>query len=147
MDYYQQNNQPLYTPPKKNTFSVLSLIFGIASLVLLCTGLLPIPLGALGILFAVLSRRGRKMDSNAKTGTILSAIGLGTGLLFTILVYVFTFISLVQGILSNPDILNSDDPDVITDYMMESIYGEDYKEYFEQYGIDYDSMMDQMYDY
>jgi len=124
MDYYQQNNQPTYTPPKKNTFAVLSCIFGIASLALLITGIVPIPLGALGILFAVLSRRGRKMESTAKTGVLLSAVGLATGLFFIIMVYALTLVGAVPG-----------------------MNGENYKEIFEQYGIDYDAMMDQMYDY
>ncbi|MBQ7954822.1 MAG: DUF4190 domain-containing protein [Lachnospiraceae bacterium] len=149
MDFNQQNSQPSYTPytpPRRNIYATLSLIFGIVSLALMCTGILPIPLGALGIIFAVISRRGARMDSTAKTGCLLSSIGLGCGLLLTIAIYVFSIFTMMQTILSDNQNLYTD-PDALTDQMMESIYGENYKELFEQYGIDYDQMMDQMYDY
>lgn len=146
MDFYQQNMQQSYTPytpPKPNTFATLSLVLGIASLALLCTGIFPIPLGALGILFAILSRRGKKLEGSAIGGCISSAIGLGLGLIMTIMVYVMMIFGAVNSIMENPESLSAD-PDVLTDQLMESIYGEDYKEIFEQYGIDYDEMMEQM---
>lgn len=148
MDFYQQNMQQSYTPytpPKPNTFATLSFVFGIASVALLCTGVFPIPLGALGILFAILSRRGKKMEGSAIGGCITSAIGLGSGLIMTIMVYVMLIFGAVNSVMENPDGIPTD-PNVLTDQLMESIYGEDYKEIFEQYGIDYDKMMDQMND-
>ena len=57
MDYRQ--NSPA---PRRNPFTVASLVLGICSLASICTAILPLPLGALGILFAILSyRKGRQM--------------------------------------------------------------------------------------
>lgn len=133
MDYYQ---------PKSNTFARLSLILGIASLALLCTGILPIPLGALGILFAVLSRKD-KLEGTALGGCITSAIGLAAGICVTVFTYFMLIFGAVNDVLSDTENLPAD-PAVLTDRLMEAIYGDDYKELFEQYGIDYDKMMEQM---
>lgn len=148
MDFYQQNmQQPYtpYTPPRPNTFATISLVLGIASVALLCTGIFPIPLGALGILFAVLSRRGKKLEGSATGGCITSALGLGLGLIMTIMVYIMMIFGAVNSVMSDFENIPSD-PDARNDYIWESIYGEDYKEIFEQHGIDYDKMMDQMND-
>ena len=45
-----------YNPDRgRHSFEIASLVMSIISMVLLCTGILAIPFGALGILFAVLS--------------------------------------------------------------------------------------------
>ena len=74
------------TPPPKhgNAFSTASMTAGTLSLFFLVSGL-SFPVGALGILFALLSRKGDKMDSQAKLGCILSCIGLCLGI--AILIY------------------------------------------------------------
>lgn len=135
MDYNQQ---------KTNTFARLSLILGIASLALLCTGILPIPLGALGILFAVLSRK-TKLEGAALGGCITSAIGMAMGFFITLITYFMLIFGAVNDVISDTENLPTD-PDVLTDRLMEAIYGDNYKELFEQYGIDYDKMMEQMND-
>ena len=64
-DFY---NYPF--PPftdNRNKFARASLILGMCSIVLVCTLFLPIPLGALGLLFYFLSKRLHKpVDSSAK---------------------------------------------------------------------------------
>ena len=77
MDYNQisPNNQ-------FNSFAVASMFCGATSLLLCCTGLLSIPVGALGILFAILSQRlDRPMHYMSKTGIVLSATGIILGLI------------------------------------------------------------------
>ena len=61
----------------RNKFARASLILGMCSIVLVCTLFLPIPLGALGLLFYFLSKRLHKpVDSSAKAGLVTSLIGL-----------------------------------------------------------------------
>ena len=67
-------NQPTHTPYDQN-FSIAALICGILSVTLGCCGL-SLPLGALGILFAVLcSRKGKRMNNNCRMGLYLSVFG------------------------------------------------------------------------
>lgn len=136
--YYNQGNVP-----PKNNFANASLILGICSLVLLCTGIFSIPLGALGILFAVLSRRAGKMNPGAKTGCILSLAGLLSGLFITLFAYFsFIFTTIYDYMEKNPD---NYDSNAIMDELLENLYGTDYKNFLENtYGIDYESLMDML---
>ena len=73
---WQEEEQRMTLPPKRgNGFSTASMTAGTLSLFFLVSGL-SFPVGALGILFALLSRKGDKMDPQAKLGCILSIIGL-----------------------------------------------------------------------
>lgn len=85
---YQQNNQQNEPANRINPFSVASIVCGIISIILCCTGILSIPAGALGILFALLTRRlGQKMSPHSMTGIILSCAGIAMGsimLIYTI---------------------------------------------------------------
>lgn len=145
MDYYQQNYPQPYIRPEKNTMATASLILGIASLVMLCTGILPIPLGALGILFAVLSRRGGRMPQPGGIGCALSCAGMLGGLLLTIIIYITTLIGIIGAIDStDPAAFQDMSREDLMEQMMESLYGSEYKELFRQYGIDYDALMEQM---
>ncbi|MBE5869405.1 MAG: DUF4190 domain-containing protein [Lachnospiraceae bacterium] len=136
MDYY--NGHYTYRPYEKNSFATAALILGITALSMMCTGLLSIPLGALGILFAVLSRRKRKMSPPAKIGCVLSSIGLGTGIMFTLMALI-TMFSTMFSTLSQMD-TSTMTGEEIRNQLMESLYGEDYKTQLENYGIDYDSL-------
>lgn len=95
MDYNRYNNQNNMTsgqsPERLNPFSVASMACGIASITLCCTGVLPLPLGGLGILFAILTKRmGKAMPSTSITGLILSCVGIFLGILAC--VYMFYMI-------------------------------------------------------
>lgn len=142
MDYYQQNGQQPYIRPERNAMATASLVLGIASLAMLCTGILPIPLGALGILFAVLSRKGGRIPQPGGLGCALSCAGMLGGLFLTVAVYITMLIGMIGSI--DPSTLQDMDRGDLLDHMMESLYGSEYKELFEQYGIDYDTLMDQM---
>lgn len=132
-----------YRYRQPNKFSSTSCIMGITSLVTMCTGIFSIPLGALGVLFAVLSKKDKKMDSSAKLGCTLSGIGLFSGLALTIFVYVTTFTAMFESI-DYSQISNMTEEEAM-DYIMESIYGPEYKEYYRSLGIDYDQLMEQLY--
>lgn len=144
MDYYQPNYNQSYTPPKNSALASASCVIGICSLILLCTGILPVPLGALGIMLAVISKRGKHMSQAAKTGCVLSAVGLVTGLVVTIALYFFALFSGIYKAMDSidPEELQNMNQDEYMDQIMESIYGSDYKEMFEKYGIDYDRLLD-----
>lgn len=126
MDYRQ--NSPA---PRRNPFTVASLVLGICSLASICTAILPLPLGALGILFAVLSyRKGRPMDTMAMAGIATSCVGLA----FSVLVYGVVF-SMMPAMMRDPDYR-----DMLNRYS-ESMYGESYDDLFERaYGIDLDEL-------
>lgn len=142
MDYYQQNNRQPYIRPERNTMATASLILGVASLAMLCTGILPIPLGALGVLLAVLSRRRGRMPQPGSLGCALSCAGMAGGLFLTLAVYITMLIGMIRSI--DPSDFQDMDRSDLMDQMMESLYGSEYKELFRQYGIDYDALMDQM---
>ena len=66
----------------RQAFATASLVMGIISMVLLCTGVLSIPTGALGILFSSLAKKpGEDRTSQSKYGLIFSVIGLVLGIL------------------------------------------------------------------
>ena len=68
--YSQQSSQA-----RNNSMSTAALVLGICSIVFICCGGSTIT-GALGIILALLSRGGGIMDGRAKSGMILSIIGL-----------------------------------------------------------------------
>lgn len=126
MDYRQD-------PPaaRRNPFAVASLILGICSLVSVCTAILPLPLGALGILFAILAyRKGRRMDAMTVTGIATSCVGLA----FSVLIYGMVF-AMIPSMMRDPEYR-----DMLNRYS-ESMYGQSYDELFEKaYGIDLDKL-------
>ncbi len=98
MDYYQnQNNEMNQNMPQENPryrgLSIASMVCGICSLVMCCTGILSISTGALGILFALLTRKsGQRMNTMCVTGIWLSCVGLALGIFITVssMITVFT---------------------------------------------------------
>lgn len=126
MDYRQ--NPPAV---RRNPFTIVSLIMGICSLVTICTAILPLPLGALGILFAILSyRKGRHMDTMAIAGIATSCVGL----LFSLVVVGMGF-AMMPSMLRDPEYR-----DMLNRYS-ESMYGQSYDDLFENaYGIDLDEL-------
>lgn len=93
--YQQGNHQNPYTNQTQNKqnfqgcsaspFVTAAMIMGIISLLVTCCGG-SFVFGALGITFALLSRQshGSKLESQAKTGLILSIIGFVAGIIITI---------------------------------------------------------------
>lgn len=121
-------NQPTHRPYGQR-FLIASVICGALSVTACCTGILSLPLGALGILFALLTcRRGKKTNGTALTGILLSTMGIITGV--SMLIYSFYTL---------PDMMR--DPmfrnqiDVITEQM----YGMDFAEFMQKYyGYEFD---------
>ncbi|MBS6196175.1 MAG: DUF4190 domain-containing protein [Clostridiales bacterium] len=76
----QQNYGYQPQRPLNNAMAIASLVMGILSIVLICCGL-SYCFGALGIIFALLSRKNGPMESQAKIGLGLSIGGTVFGLL------------------------------------------------------------------
>lgn len=79
-----QSYQPAYQ--EKNNMATASLVMGILSLCSICCCMLfGIVFGVLGIIFAIMSKKGDRMDGQAKAGFILSIVGIAV----TVLVIIF----------------------------------------------------------
>ena len=111
-------------PEKVSGFSIASMILGIMSILLCCTGFFSVSAGALSILFAVLSKRkGKAMPSMSLTGIILSCVGIVMG--------IFMLVYSVFAILTDPELRKA----------FEDSYEEYYQEFY-NYGfedLDYSS--------
>lgn len=120
-----------------STFAVASLVLGILSLVTLCTGILPIPLGALGILFAaLLHRKGRSMPPQATAGLVTSICGLIMGLFITVGACVYTFVEMPM-LLRDPAYRQQ------LNETCEQMYGMSFDDLMQQaYGIDIDEWIE-----
>lgn len=128
MDYNQNDPFNRQENFQQSPFTIAALACGICSLVLCCTGVLAVPLGALGILFTVLARqRGKSMSALSITGLILSIIGLVLGLILSIYAIGIS--------LSAPDYSDSFD----------NGYWNDYYDYYNDYYDDY--FFDDFYNY
>lgn len=88
MDY----QQPIQNRPKhSNGFFAAALVFGILSIATCCCIYSSIIFGSLGITFALLSRTDeKKFDRNARTGLILSIVGMVLSVVITIGSAIFT---------------------------------------------------------
>ena len=75
-----------FNPDKgRHAFETAALVMSIISMVLLCTGILAIPFGALGLLFALLSRKGKdRLAGIAITGAVISVVSMITGAFITV---------------------------------------------------------------
>lgn len=79
-----QSYPPVYQ--EKNNMATAALVMGILSLCSICCCMLfGIVFGVLGIIFAIMSKKGDRMDGQAKAGLILSIIGIAV----TVLVIIF----------------------------------------------------------
>ena len=80
------NNTPNRPPMRSNNgMAIASLVMGVLSIALICCGFSYF-FGALGILFAILSRKNGPMDPQAKVGLGLSIGGTVVGLLMILFV-------------------------------------------------------------
>lgn len=122
MDYYQSSPNPF----QKNKFAAVSLMLGIFSVTSCCTGILSLPMGALGILFAILTyRKGKSMHTLSIIGIVLSAIGIFTSLVMLI----YTFVAL-------PTLMKDESFRQQMNAVSEQMYG-----------IEFDELMEEAYGY
>lgn len=121
--YYRQ---PTHSPHKGKGFEYASFVCGIVSLAFVCTGILSLPVGALGILFAILTgRKGKKMNPMSRMGIWLSGVGFGIGIFFLLL----TAVAL-------PFYLQTEEYIQYRDRLYEQLTGMDYEEFMmENYHI------------
>lgn len=109
------NSTQVNTAP--NRFAIASMVCGILSMTACCMGILSVPFGALGIIFAVLTkRRGQRMSGMGIAGIWLSCVGMVLGILFTIYSFYTVF--------HNPMMLNE------VNRIFESLYGMSLEEYY-----------------
>lgn len=115
-------NQPTHRPYGQG-FMIASVACGVLSVTACCTGIFSLPLGALGILFALLTyRKGKKMNGTAMTGITLSAMGIITGI--SLLAY---------SLYSLPEMMRDPVFRSQLDAAMEQIYGMDFEEFMQEY--------------
>jgi hypothetical protein len=96
-----QSGQPVYQ--EKNNMATASLVMGILSVCSICCCLLfGIVFGALGIIFAIMSKKENrmdgKMDGQAKAGLILSIIGIAVTVLIVILFVAVEVLYVIPGL-------------------------------------------------
>lgn len=115
-------NQPTHRPYGQG-FTMASVACGILSITTCCTGILPLPLGALGILFAVLVyRKGKKMNSACVMGITTSCLGIAVGVMMT--VYSFAML---------PFFLKNEAFRSQFDTLTQQMYGMDFEEFLKEY--------------
>lgn len=122
MDYYQSAPNPF----QKNIFAAASLMLGIFSATSCCTGILSLPLGALGILFAILTyRKGKSLHTLSIVGIVFSAIGV----LSSLFMLIYTFVAL-------PTLMQNETFRQQMNAVSEQMYG-----------IEFDELMEEAYGY
>lgn len=130
------NPMPQYThiPPqpvrKANSMAVASLTMGILSLVFTITGM-SLPFAALGIMFALLSRREKNMPTQSKVGIGLSVAGLILGIIFLVAMTVTALKSDTM-----QDILNGNFTEDDMEEYLEYYLGEDSDDFLQEFGDD-----------
>lgn len=118
---------------KKSAFSNASMLLGIFALLSLATIFLPLPLAALGILFASLAhKKGQKRELSCLVGLISSIVAL--------IISVFTIIASLAML---PTMLKSPEYRKQLDMISEQLYGENFDDMIETlYGIDIDDLFE-----
>lgn len=76
--------------PSRNGLAVTSMVLGILSLMMILMGL-ALPVGALGIITALLSRGSGEMNRHAKIGLAVSLLAIALG--FCVLIYAYRVIN------------------------------------------------------
>ena len=115
-------NQPTHRPYRQG-FMLASGICGILSITTCCTGIFSLPLGALGILFAVLaSRKGKKLNATCITGIVTSIIGIIAGIAM-----------IVTSFMMLPELMQNELYKEQLDIVTEQMYGMDFSEFLEEY--------------
>lgn len=124
----KMQNQPVQEPgktysSKSNSFTILSLCFGMIAIATCSMFFIALPAGGLSILFAILSKgRERKMQAICKAGIITSAIGMFLSVIITGAAFYMMF--------SNPDYRQQ-----LND-MSQQMYGETFDDMLKERGLD-----------
>lgn len=125
MDYQATN--------KRNSFALASMILGIASMLTATTIILPIPLAALSVLFAILAGRKRKAPA------IPCIVGYSTSFVG----FLLSLSLLISMITTIPKLLKDPAFRERLDTVSEQMYGESFDDMIEDlYGIDLDTLFD-----
>lgn len=115
-------NQPTHRPYGQG-FMIASGICGLMSVTACCTGILSLPLGALGILFAALTyRKGKKMSSACLIGVVSSCLGIVSA----VVLMINTFVML-------PTLVENDAFRSQLDMVTQQMYGMDFKTFMEEF--------------
>ena len=85
----QQYHQPM-PPQEPKGMAIAALVLGILAIVFALVPLIAFPLGALAVIFGVISLRRNTAKGMSIAGLITGSLGL----LFTVIVFVFTFLTL-----------------------------------------------------
>lgn len=127
MNYNQQyqSGNSIYPPPQKaNAFAIASLVLGILALVTLCTIYLPIILGSLSIIFAILSKGNQRSISGFSCAGIITSV---SGIVFSII----TIVTTIALLYSNPDFYQEYKNEM--NRILSQQYGMTYDEMIEEY--------------
>jgi len=121
--------------PQKSPFATASMLLGIIALLTLSTVFLPLPLAALGILFASLAhKKGQKRNGACFIGLTTSCVALIVSLSLII-----GAISMIPTILKTPEYRKQ------LNAFSEQLYGQEFDEMIEDlYGIDPDELFDDL---
>ena len=115
-------NQPTHRPYGQG-FMIASGICGLMSVTACCTGILSLPLGALGILFAALTyRKGKKMNSACLIGVVSSCLGIVSAVV--LMINTFTML---------PTLVENDAFRSQLDEVTQVMYGMDFKTFMEEF--------------
>lgn len=99
---YQTQYQTQYQKPsqEKNTMATIALVMGILSLLSSCClriGLIFV-FGILGIIFALISKKGDRMEDQARAGLIMSVIGIILAVLILVLILSLSAVTVLPGL-------------------------------------------------
>ena len=115
-------NQPTHRPYGQ-AFTIASGICGLMSVTACCTGILSLPLGALGILFAALTyRKGKKMNSASLVGVVSSCVGI----ISAVIIKINSFTML-------PTLMENESFRYQLDTMTQQMYGMDFQTFMEEF--------------
>ncbi len=117
--------------PKKSPFSGAALLLGVFSLLSIGIVILPIPLGALGILFASLAhRKGKKREISCIVGLTSSIIGLIASISIMV-----SSIAMIPTLMKNPEYREQ------LNTISEQLYGKSFDDVVEElYGVELDDI-------
>lgn len=132
-------NQPTHKPYGQ-AFAIASLVCGLLSVTVGFCGI-ALPLGAMGIIFAVLVRRkGKRTNPTAQTGLIFSSTGAVLGALLLVLYLLFMPLMLKQQL---SDENTRQQMEVMYNSLWKNSFGMEFEEYLDYIGSFYNITFDE----